>query len=323
MDGNFSFKPKVEFGQGGSGSDAVVPVESALNLLNRCLSDIGKTVWISIDRLDEAFQGYPEIEIPALRALFRSYLDLLEFDRIKLKLFVRQDLFRRIIEDGFVNLTHVNAKKVDIIWDEEDLLSLLCKRVKQNSDFTKIIGNGKIQDKDLFYKVFPSQVDPGSRRPETWVWMMGRIRDGNGIKPPRNLIDLVSNAKDAQLRREAREPREFDASKGLVEPDALRRALEQLSKTRVNDTLLAEAKSRAPIVEKFRGGKSEHNEESIVVLLKSDRTVCRSAIKSLVEIGFLEEVGWNYKIPMLYRNGLEVTQGKAFDEFSASNSDEE
>lgn len=214
-------------------------------------------------------------------------------------------------------------KKVDIIWDEEDLLNLLCKRVRQNSEFTKIIGNGKIQDKDLFYKVFPSQVDPGSRKPETWVWMMGRIRDGNGIKPPRNLIDLVSMAKEAQLRREAREPREFDASKGLVEPDALRRALSQLSDTRVNDTLLAEAKSRAPIVEKFRGGKSEHNEDSIVALLKSERPACRVAIKSLVEIGFLEEVGGNYKIPMLYRNGLGVTQGKAFDENSDAIHDED
>ena len=34
--------------------------------------------------------------------------------------------------------------------------------------------------------------------------------------------------------------------------------------------------------------------------------------KSERDIGFLEAVGSNYKIPMLYRDGLGVTQGKAF-----------
>ncbi|MFT3857622.1 MAG: hypothetical protein QM742_09040 [Aquabacterium sp.] len=62
-----------------------VPHEQALRLLNDCLTEIDYAVWLALDRLDEAFQGFPTIEIPALRALFRTYLDLLDFDRLRLK----------------------------------------------------------------------------------------------------------------------------------------------------------------------------------------------------------------------------------------------
>ncbi len=34
--------------------------------------------------------------------------------------------------------------------------------------------------------------------------------------------------------------------------------------------------------------------------------------KALAELGFLEKLGDTYKIPSLYRDGLNVTQGKAF-----------
>ena len=43
-----------------------------------------------------------------------------------------------------------------------------------------------------------------------------------------------------------------------------------------------------------------------------DEANVRSAIKPLIEIGFLEEIGGSFKVPMLYRDGLEITQGKAF-----------
>lgn len=109
--------PKVEFDHTSSKNAEVesVSVEHALRLLNTCVEEAGVTAWIAIDRLDEAFQGYPTVEIPALRALFRTYLDLQEFPALKLKLFVRRDLFRRITDAGFVNLTHVNARKIEVI----------------------------------------------------------------------------------------------------------------------------------------------------------------------------------------------------------------
>jgi len=80
---------------------------------------------------------------------------------------------------------------------------------------------------DLFNAVFPEQVDQGSRRPTTWNWMLARTRDGNGIVPPRNLIDLVKKAQEAQLRAEQRrEGTEFhpEGSGGVIQSDAIKRA---------------------------------------------------------------------------------------------------
>lgn len=306
--------PRIELSDA-PGSQELVRHDEALRLLNDVLDEVGYSVWVVLDRLDEAFQGFPQAEVPALRALLRTYLDLSEFDRLTLKLFVRKDLFRRIIGSGFVNLTHVNARKVEIIWDEEDLLDLLCRRIRENKDFMRDLGvSSDASNEELFYAVFPAQVDLGSRRPTTWNWMLSRIRDGNGIAPPRNLIDLVTKAQEAQLRKEQRGASEFEpgAGGGVIESDALKRGLAALSAERVEDTLLAEAGEYAAAIEQFRDGRAEHNAESLVETLGVPRAEVKWAIQPLVEIGFLEQIGETYKVPMLYRGGLSITQGKAF-----------
>jgi hypothetical protein len=304
--------PKVEFGVPAANAPKTVPHEEALGLLDRCLRDADLTAWIVLDRLDEAFQGFPLTEIPALRALFRTYLDLLEFHRLKMKLFIRRDLFRKIVRGGFVNLTHVNARKIEIIWDEDDLLNLLCRRIRESAPLVEALGLRDKTDQEVFAALFPEQVDVGERKPTTWSWMMSRIRDGNQIKPPRNLIDLVSKAREAQLRREERESRTFENGVPLIEQDSLRRALVRLSAERVEDTLLAEAGTDAPLIERFRDGKAEHNTGSMATLLGVGESEIGAAIRTLLELGFLEQTGETYKVPMLYRDGLNITQGKAF-----------
>lgn len=254
--GSPEITPKVEFGEevAENLSQSRIPVEDAFAVLNQELDRVGARVWVTFDRLDEAFQGRPGVEIPALRALLRTYLDLLEFENVKLKLFLRKDLFRRITSSGFVNLTHINSRKLEIKWDEEDLLNLLCRRIRQNAEFLSALNADSLSNQELFARIFPDQVDFGLRKPKTWVWIMRRIRDGNDIKPPRNLIDLVRFTQQAQLRREDRESRELSMAP-IIESDSLRRGLSQLSEDRVNDTLLAEAGVFSPMIEKFRGGK--------------------------------------------------------------------
>ncbi|MBC2667933.1 P-loop ATPase, Sll1717 family [Novosphingobium piscinae] len=307
--------PKIEFAdrdEKGSSSDFVSP-EDALAILDRTVSESGQEIWVSFDRLDEAFHGQPDTEVKALRALLRTYLDLSDLEAIKLKLFLRKDLFRRVTSGGFVNLTHINAKKIEIIWDEEDLLNLLARRIRENSDFSTTLGIDNADDQAIFDRIFPDQVDLGSRKPKTWIWMMRRIRDGNDSKPPRNLIDLISHAREAQIRKEDRQTRDFTSSP-LIEPDALRKGLTQLSQSRVNDTLIAESGILSLEIEKFRGGKAEHNATSLSYILGTSEDNVMAAIKPLRDIGFLEETGGTFKIPALYREGLEVTQGKAFQD---------
>ena len=85
-----------------------------------------------------------------------------------------------------------------------------------------------------------------------------------------------------------------------------------LSKERVEDTLLAEAGEQAALIERFRDGRAEHNDDSLAEVVGVTRGDVRASIKPLVEIGFLEQTGETFKVPMLYRGGLSITQGKAF-----------
>ena len=306
--------PKLEFEASPPGADApdVIPHERALKMLNDALEEVDLTVWVVLDRLDEAFQGFPAVETPALRALLRTYLDVLAYPRIRLKLFVRNDLFRKVVQGGFVNLTHVNARKIEIVWEEDDLLNLFARRVRESPEFVASMQLSGKSDRELFDEIFPRQVDQGPRKATTWSWMMSRIRDGNNIKPPRNLIDLTSKAREAQLRSEDRAPRDYQPDMALIEPDAIRRAHRSLSDQRVQDTLLAEAAELAPLIQRFRGGKAEHNTDSLAAVLGVGREAARTSAKPLIDMGFLEEVGESFKVPMLYRDGLEITQGKAF-----------
>jgi hypothetical protein len=284
--------------------------DESLRILERVLGEMDTKIWLTLDRLDEAFQGRPALEYSALRALFRAYLDLQEFDRLKLKLFVRKDLFGRIISGGFVNLTHVNARKIEIVWDAADLRSLLFKRVMENAKFVKHLQLSENQEEEeVFSALFPEKVEPGSKRPVTWKWILSRIEDGNQIRPPRNLVDLVLKSREAQLRREDRAPREYVIGTPVITGEAIKAGHEALSSERVEDTLLAESGEYAAIIERFRNGKAEHNSETLQAIIGDDY---ENKVDYLRSIGFLGDPSLNFKIPMLYRRGLGITQGKAF-----------
>jgi hypothetical protein len=310
--------PSVEFGKEsdappGLSDPTRIPSDDYLALLNKALAEAELTTWVVLDRLDEAFQGFPEVETPALRALFRTYLDMQAYPLCKLKIFVRRDVFRKIIKGGFVNLTHINARKLEIRWDEDDLRNLLIRRVRDSKEFAGALDIAEDSDEAVFYKIFPDQVRQGERQSKTWKWMMSRIRDGNDIKPPRNLIDLVEKAREAQIRSEERDPRDIISGTPIISADAIAKAQRQLSETRVEDTLLAEAAELSPLIDKFRNGRAEHNLQSLADTLGVGIEEVKTTIKPLQELGFLEETGSTFKVPMLYRDSLRIAQGKAFE----------
>jgi hypothetical protein len=289
----------------------VLRYDEALAFLEECLQETDFTLWLVFDRLDEAFQASPAYERPALRALLRTYLDIQELSNLRMKLFLRNDLFLRIIEGGFVNLTHINARKIPITWDDDDLYVLLYRRIKESGALLAALElDESVSADDLFRRVFPVKVDDTSKRPTTWNWILTRIRDGNNVKSPRNLVDLVIKAVDAQIRREAQSPRVLAGDEALLTGEALKTAHAELSSERVSDTLLAEAGDSATYIKLFENGKAEQNDNSLSSLFGADST---AITKRLVALGFLEKIGQTYKVPMLYRQGLAITQGKAWN----------
>lgn len=309
--------PKVELGSKQEDHDisvSYIPDDTALRLLHDVLDEFDLTIWVLLDRLDEAFIALPDIEKPALRALLRTYLDLLEFKRIGLKLFVRKDLFRKIVSGGFVNLTHVSARRIEINWHKEDLMAVLCERIRQSDDFLTLIEGQDFADRPLFYTIFPYRMGNGRNHPITWRWMLSHIRDGNNVYSPRNLIDLVNKAIHQQIRREHRFGRQFENGRALIEHQSLRLAYQQLSEERVVDTLLAEVDDEVKVlIEALRHGKSEHNLDSLKQMLGIDNDAfVLSFASALRDIGLFEIKGQVFEIPHLYRHGLNIKRGKAF-----------
>lgn len=305
-------KPSVSFDGKIEGQDAVY-CDDFLQALEDALASCEIRIWLLIDRLDEAFVGFPDVETPALRALLRAYLDFGGFKALKLKLFLRRDLFRRVTAGGFVNLSHVNAMRVDIEWNDDDLVAMLEKRLANSGAFLGVIGWDSSAGQSLFSRIFPDQIDVGDRKPSARNWIMTRIQDGKGIRPPRNLLDLAIKARENQIRREQRKTRgPIDCRTPLIEADSVRDGQKQLSQIRVDDTLLAEAGPLAAHISKFKDGKSEHSLETALDVLGVAEEDGKIIVAALVEMGFLEELKETYKIPMLFREGLNITQGKAF-----------
>ena len=306
-------KPRIEFGDSTVQPPSFFGIDyfAGLRLLESSLKESNLTVWIALDRLDEAFQGFPNVEVPALRALLRTYLDLREVSNLSLKLFLRKDLFRKVIGGGFVNLTHVNARKIEIVWEDEDLKHLLIARVKDSPRVVQELDLQGLDNDEAFAKLFPSKVSLGEKQSTTWNWIMSRIRDGNAVIAPRNLVDLVEKARADQVQCDLRSPREYGPDIALIEADSIKKAHKLLSKDRVEDTLLSEAPEMTPLLEKFRNKKAEYDLAALCSMLGLTEDEAKASVRLLRDIGFLEEVGSSYKVPMLYRDGFGIRQGKA------------
>lgn len=310
-------KPKIVWGKDDNeitqGFMGDFNYDEAFELLNDIIQDNNIKVWVVLDRLDEAFIGYHEIEVSALRALFRAYLDIQAFQALRLKIFVRKDLFRKIIARQFVNLTHVNARKKEIVWEAEDALSMICKRIREGSANNVMLSLNNLSDYDVLYKIFPQKIDRVDRGKNTWNWILSRTSDGTNSVIPRNIIDLTNMSKEEQIRINARSNKVYYENDSLIEDDAIKKALKRLSEQRVDDTLLAEVSEDVKVlIRAFKGKKSEQNDETISKLFNVDIWEASRFAKTLIDIGLFEDKNGFYKIPILYREGLSIVNGKAF-----------
>ena len=316
---------KITFGEPSPERRAAghVSVDSLLSTADTALDAQDFEVWLTLDRLDVAFAEERALEENALRALFRVYIDLLEFDNIRLKIFLRDDIWERIISSGFREASHIN-RDLTLTWDDTSLLNLLIRRALSNSDicdYYGVIPEDVLADIDqqrkLFYRIFPEQVERGARKSTTLTWMVGRTRDGTGRTAPRELIHLVEAARQQQLRSlELGEDEPRDET--LITGTAIKAGLPEVSQARLQRTLYAEYPEYKQWVEKLEGGKTLQTDRTLSKLWGVDESEAASRAQQLVEIGFFEQRGAgehpSYWVPFLYRDSLNMVQGSAEQE---------
>lgn len=317
----FGEPTKTDFEKG------LIPIDYVYDLLNEALSINNKKLWITIDRLDVAFVDSEALEANALRALFKTYLDLVQHDNLKIKIFLRDDIWKRILDEGFREASHI-TKTQQITWNRESLLNLMIRRLldnqiivdefKLNRD-TILESIGK-QEK-LFYRFFPEQVDVGLKKLTTLEWVLSRTKDGKGKNTPREVIQLLKHARAIELKRLESGVNEL-TSEILISRQALKEAAIEVSKQRVEQTIYAEFPPLKEYMEALRGDKAEHSLQTLATKWGTNTDDANSMLKKLIDVGFFEVIGitpnQRFKIPFLYRPYFEITQGKAF-----SGSDEE
>jgi hypothetical protein len=315
---------KITLGEPGEEAHArgAVSIDRMAKLANDVLEEQNFAVWVLLDRLDVAFIENHDLERNALRALFRVYRDFAGLDRIKLKIFLRSDIWSRIMDGGFREASHI-TRYVDLEWRQPALLNLIVRRLLNNPalvaeykiDSESVLKSSEEQLK-LFYQFFPAQVEQGTKKRATLDWIVSRCADGKDNTAPREIVQLLNKMRDEEIARlelggqPPEDGRLFDRSVFKV-------ALSHVSKARLVQTLYAEYPDLKPFLEKLEGAKTEQRIETLQAIWKTDAVDTAKIITGLIEVGFFQQRGSReeptYWVPFLYRDALKMSQGLADD----------
>lgn len=277
-------------------------------------------MWVLLDRLDVAFAESHELEANAIRALVRVYGDLRTMEEISLKVFLREDIWKRVTSGGLREASHITRFMV-MDWTSPMLLNLTMRRILSNAivaeqfaiDKEEVLADYQKQEA-LFARIFPPQVEQGPQKATTFNWMVTRCADGTGKTAPRELIHLLNCIRTEEIVRLERgggaAPKEQ-----LFDRSVFKAALPTVSQTRLDTYLYAEYPSERPYLEKLNGEKSEQNPESLAVIWSVSRDAALAKAQELTALGFFEARGARstptFWVPFLYRDALNLRQGKA------------
>jgi hypothetical protein len=130
------------------------------------------------------------------------------------------------------------------------------------------------------------------------------------VVTPRDVLDLLIRAKQKQYDECAANAEGISTC--IIGSSALQYGLEELSKKKRQTYLQAEFPHLWEHIDKFVGSKTEYDENSIRKTIGKD---WKAIADDLVSIGLFSRmttrIGFVYRVPFLYRHGLELTQGKA------------
>jgi hypothetical protein len=295
-------------------------VDSLFQVADKGLASLPLVVWVLLDRLDVAFADSAELEENALRALFQAYLDLLALEQIRLKIFLRTDVWRRLTKHGFREASHI-TRHVTINWDKPSLINLVVRRALQSPrliQYCEVDGElvlaSTITQNKIIAKLFPDQVDIGPNKPKTFDWVLSRTADGTAENAPRELIHLLNATLNAELRK-----LDLGSPEGEVETvfsrAALKDGLPEVSKIRLEQTLFAEYPEVRDKLLALQREKTSQSLDSLARVWRMPPAEAAALAEQLVEIGCFQKRGPKedpeYWVPFLYRPALQMVQGAA------------
>jgi len=283
--------------------------------LEKILEKSKLNIWLMIDRLDEIFPRRSELEKRALRGLLRT-TRFFASPQIRVKIFLRDDIFSNIVKtkEGFTALTHITSRKSDILkWEEGQMLDLILRRMLSSQllknylqvDDEKFAASATYRQ-EIFYKIFPYAIHKGERQSNSMRWIYTHSQDSNGVVTPRDIIYLITKAK--QKQQDFYMANSEGSSKYVVDSQAIIYGHEELSKQKRTTFLEAEFPHLWEYIRKLIGGKTQYTNGTIKKLFGKN---WEQITNDLISIGVLSKNKNIYTIPFLYRKGLEAVQGCA------------
>jgi len=313
-----SVTPMVEIDPGSAAELSLRPLYLAdfRDELARILDNKKLRIWVMLDRLDEVFPHRSEVEKIGLRSLLKASYNFSQ-PNIRTKIFLRDDIIGYLAADGFTALTHVTDRSSSTMsWSKDELLHLIIKRVSAIEFLAnhyaidnKRIDNDKDYRESIFYKIFPPKIG----KTYTMDWLYSSCADANNIVTPRDMIDFFKFAKAEEFKQNRLNPKSHDY---LISEDTFKKALNELSVHKRDTFLFAEFPHLKDILFKFEGAYSEYNTESLKELIGPDYI---KVLDDLRGIGFIKHIpkSGTYKIPLVWRKGLNVRRGKAYGKRAA------
>ncbi len=239
----------------------------ALDALDRKLEAEDRWVFVSYDELD-ILGAYD------WNAMARSIEGLVSFwanysrrwSRIRAKIFLRTDLFRRHGQVLGADLIRLAANRAEIFWSDRNLYAMLVKRIANTSptlrhyceaarlrfesdDLLGLIPKlERAEDaRPLIERVAGTYMGANIKKGRTFAWLLNHVRDGNGRAMPRALVRLIERGADQERNRP-------QAAHGrLLDPRSLRRALDEVSKEHVLEVNTHELPWLPGVAERVRG----------------------------------------------------------------------
>ena len=226
----------------------------ALDMLEKVLEEADHSIVVGYDELDILGGGDWQLMARLVRGLVAFWSDYSRrWRRIRAKIFLRSDLFRRHANMGTADFAKLAATRAELAWSDTALLGMLIKRIANTSESLADYCRGARLsfERDSTLGLLPKVERPdnahallerfsgeymGAERKKGYVrnWVLDHLRDGNGHVSPRTLVRLFEQAALKEpANRTLSPPR-------LLHPAALRQALDDVSQDHVTQAISSE-----------------------------------------------------------------------------------
>jgi hypothetical protein len=256
----------------------------ALDNLDRTLEAEHRWLLVSYDELD-VIGGYDwNSMIASIRGLVGFWASYSRrWTRIRPKIFLRTDLFRRHGQSFGADLIKLAANRAEINWSDQNLYTMLIKRIANASErladycrqshvsFDEDPDLGLIprlqkdvDAKPLIEKIAGQFMGANLKKGRTFPWLLTHARDGNGHAIPRALVRLIEEA--ATQERE----RPLANYNRLLDPRSVRRALDVVSREYVLQVNTHELPWLPGVQERLKGHGVPMDRSQMEYLLNKD-----------------------------------------------------